>query len=174
VTVLAALTVVGTVEHQAESHTLKSSPYSTRLVHAVDHSRNAAQGCRRRLEGHGWPVEFLERNTSSLPLRRWVLKRWNRRAAWKCSVLRRVIEERNRTRGFGIWDAIAECESGGNWHINTGNGFYGGLQFLTSTWLAYGGGRYAPRADLAAPWQQVAIASRMSLTHWPVCGAPYR
>jgi len=47
------------------------------------------------------------------------------------------------------WDAVAQCESGGNWHINTGNGFYGGLQFDYSTWLSYGGGQYAERADLA-------------------------
>jgi hypothetical protein len=75
------------------------------------------------------------------------------------------------------WYSIAVCESGSDppaWSINTGNGFYGGLQFLTSTWLAYGGGRYASRADLASPAQQVAIASGMALTHWPVCGAPYR
>src|SRR5438445_10057974 len=45
------------------------------------------------------------------------------------------------------WDAVAQCESGGNWSINTGNGYYGGLQFSASTWLAYGGGAYAPRAD---------------------------
>ena len=72
------------------------------------------------------------------------------------------------------WGAIANCESHGNWHINTGNGFYGGLQFMTSTWLAYGGGKYAPRADLASAAQQVAIASTMSYSHWPHCGAPYR
>ena len=47
------------------------------------------------------------------------------------------------------WDALARCESGGNWHINTGNGYYGGLQFSSGTWLAYGGGKYAARADLA-------------------------
>lgn len=69
------------------------------------------------------------------------------------------------------WDAIASCESGGNWATNTGNGFYGGLQFLTSTWLANGGGRYASRADLATREQQIAIASRLSLSSWPVCGA---
>jgi hypothetical protein len=68
------------------------------------------------------------------------------------------------------WDAIAECESGGNWHINTGNGYYGGLQFLTSTWLAYGGGKYAERADLASREEQIAVASGMSLSHWPYCG----
>ena len=56
------------------------------------------------------------------------------------------------------WDAVARCESGGNWSINTGNGFYGGLQFTSSTWSAFGGGPYAPRADLASRSQQIAIA----------------
>lgn len=68
------------------------------------------------------------------------------------------------------WDAIAQCESGGNWHINTGNGYYGGLQFHQKTWEAYGGLRYAARADLASREQQIAIASGMSLSHWPHCG----
>lgn len=69
------------------------------------------------------------------------------------------------------WTAIAQCESGGNWHINTGNGYYGGLQFTTQTWLGAGGGRYAPRADLASESEQIAIASKLSLSNWPVCGA---
>lgn len=69
------------------------------------------------------------------------------------------------------WDAIAACESGGDWAINTGNGYTGGLQFLTSTWLAYGGGQYAPEAYLATREQQIAVASQMSLSHWPICGA---
>lgn len=64
------------------------------------------------------------------------------------------------------WDAIAQCESGQNWSINTGNGYYGGLQFLTSTWLGAGGGKYAPRADLATREQQIAIASTLSLSNW--------
>lgn len=72
------------------------------------------------------------------------------------------------------WDAVAQCESGGNWHINTGNGFYGGLQFTYSTWLGYGGGAYAPRADLATREQQIAIAERVlagqGIGAWPVCG----
>jgi hypothetical protein len=67
------------------------------------------------------------------------------------------------------WDAIAQCESGGNWSINTGNGYYGGLQFLTSTWLAAGGGEYAPRADLATREQQIDIASRIPRSSWPNC-----
>jgi hypothetical protein len=72
------------------------------------------------------------------------------------------------------WDAVAQCESGGNWSINTGNGYYGGLQFSSSTWLAYGGGAYAPRADLAARSQQIAIAEKVLAAQgkgaWPVCG----
>jgi resuscitation-promoting factor RpfA len=58
------------------------------------------------------------------------------------------------------WDAVAQCESSGNWSINTGNGYYGGLQFTNSTWQAYGGGQYAPRADLATKEQQIAVAEK--------------
>jgi len=72
------------------------------------------------------------------------------------------------------WDAIAKCESGGNWHINTGNGYYGGLQFNQSTWASNGGKTYAARADLASRSQQIAVAehlyARRGLSPWPVCG----
>jgi uncharacterized protein YabE (DUF348 family) len=72
------------------------------------------------------------------------------------------------------WDAVAACESGGNWHINTGNGFYGGLQFDAGTWISNGGGAYAPRADLASREQQIAIATKLydarGASPWPVCG----
>jgi hypothetical protein len=72
------------------------------------------------------------------------------------------------------WDAVAQCESGGNWHINTGNGYYGGLQFDSGTWLSNGGGAYAPRADLASREQQIAVATRIyqqrGSSPWPVCG----
>jgi uncharacterized protein YabE (DUF348 family) len=60
-----------------------------------------------------------------------------------------------------MWDSIAQCESSGNWHINTGNGYYGGLQFLTSTWLGYGGGDFASRADLASREEQITVANRV-------------
>jgi nucleoid-associated protein YgaU len=72
------------------------------------------------------------------------------------------------------WDGVAKCESGGNWHINTGNGFYGGVQFSASTWRAYGGGAYASRADLATKSEQIAIAEKVLRGQgrgaWPVCG----
>ncbi len=72
------------------------------------------------------------------------------------------------------WDGVARCESSGNWSINTGNGYYGGLQFSRSTWLAYGGGAYAARADLASKAEQIVIAERtlrgQGVGAWPVCG----
>jgi hypothetical protein len=76
-------------------------------------------------------------------------------------------EERN-------WDGVAGCESSGNWSINTGNGYYGGLQFSQSTWAAYGGLAYASRADLASKAQQIAVAERtldgQGVGAWPSCG----
>ncbi|MBL1107717.1 LysM peptidoglycan-binding domain-containing protein [Streptomyces sp. 5-8] len=75
----------------------------------------------------------------------------------------------------GVWDRIAQCESGGNWHINTGNGYYGGLQFSASTWRAYGGTAYAPTADQASRSAQVAVATKVQQAQgwgaWPVCSA---
>lgn len=76
--------------------------------------------------------------------------------------------------GGSMWDRIAACESGGNWAINTGNGYYGGLQFTQATWAGAGGLKYAPRADLATRDQQIAIASKLALSNWPVCGARAR
>jgi hypothetical protein len=72
------------------------------------------------------------------------------------------------------WDAVAMCESGGNWSINTGNGYYGGLQFSSQTWLGFGGGEFAPRADLATKAQQITVAERVLAVQgrgaWPTCG----
>ncbi|WP_431949118.1 transglycosylase family protein [Actinacidiphila sp. bgisy167] len=74
----------------------------------------------------------------------------------------------------GVWDKVAACESTNNWSINTGNGFYGGLQFTQSTWAGFGGTKYAPRADLATKAQQIAVAEKVLATQgpqaWPVCG----
>lgn len=73
------------------------------------------------------------------------------------------------------WTAIANCESSGDWAANTGNGFYGGLQFTESTWLAYGGGQYAQYANEASESQQIAVAEQVlagqGIGAWPVCGA---
>ncbi|MFC4036031.1 transglycosylase family protein [Streptomyces polygonati] len=84
------------------------------------------------------------------------------------AAVRRVV-----SRGRSVWDDIARCESGGDWHINTGNGYYGGLQFIQGTWEAFGGLRYARRADLATPEQQIAVAETLVRAQgwgaWPAC-----
>jgi resuscitation-promoting factor RpfB len=78
-------------------------------------------------------------------------------------------------RNGATWEALASCEAGGNWAINTGNGFYGGVQFDQNTWERNGGLRYAPRADLATREEQLAIAevtrARQGWGAWPVCSA---
>jgi resuscitation-promoting factor RpfA len=73
------------------------------------------------------------------------------------------------------WDRIAACESGGNWHINTGNGFSGGLQFTPSTWRGFGGTAYASSAYLASRSAQITVAERVLASQgwgaWPACSA---
>ncbi|WP_055701487.1 transglycosylase family protein [Streptomyces silaceus] len=73
------------------------------------------------------------------------------------------------------WNKVAACESTNNWSINTGNGYFGGLQFKQSTWEAYGGTAYAGRADLATKEQQIAVAEKVLDAQgpgaWPVCSA---
>jgi resuscitation-promoting factor RpfA len=71
------------------------------------------------------------------------------------------------------WDRLAKCESGGRWHINTGNGYYGGLQFSPGTWRAYGGGRFASSAHRATKAEQITVAERLldarGWSPWPAC-----
>ncbi|KOU65598.1 peptidoglycan-binding protein [Streptomyces sp. MMG1533] len=75
------------------------------------------------------------------------------------------------------WGCIAECESSGRWNVNTGNGFYGGLQFWQPTWEEFGGLKYAPRADLATRQEQIAVAQEVVAAQgweaWPVCSKRY-
>ena len=73
------------------------------------------------------------------------------------------------------WDKLAGCESGGNWRINTGNGYYGGLQFADGTWDGNGGGKYASRADLASRAEQIVVAAQIvdggGWVAWPACSS---
>jgi hypothetical protein len=72
-----------------------------------------------------------------------------------------------------VWDELAQCESRGDWHINTGNGYYGGLQFWQPTWEGFGGTEFAPRADLASREHQIVVAERVLAVQgwnaWPAC-----
>ena len=73
------------------------------------------------------------------------------------------------------WDKIAACESGGNWHINTGNGYYGGLQISAATWRGHGGTRFARIPSRATKAEQIRVGERIRRTQgwraWPACSA---
>lgn len=75
--------------------------------------------------------------------------------------------------GGSVWDSLAQCESGGNWSIDTGNGYYGGVQFDRGTWLSNGGGEFAPIASEASREQQIVVAERVRAARgfapWPSC-----
>ena len=88
--------------------------------------------------------------------------------------LRQVEINRQRRALVARWQGVADCEAGGNWHINTGNGHYGGLQFSIGTWEAYGG---SGMPHQQAAWKQAQVAERVrndtGLGAWPHCGARY-
>ncbi len=121
------------------------------------------------------PVRGLPHSAGYYAWQLRVRTRQYREAHHYARVLERYIRARRHrapTRTLSSsspWDSVAACESGGNWATNTGNGYYGGLQFDQSTWLANGGGQYASRADLATREQQIAVASRVTYDAWPNC-----
>ena len=170
---------------------------STKVV-KVKHERYSAPTIRHddasALKGHDTVVRAGNPGTRNATYR--VVRRNGkvvRRVLVKANVLRRAVPEvlkvgtkappvATTTSGGGInlahaamWDRIAACESGGDWSINTGNGYYGGLQFDSGTWLSNGGGDFAPRADLASREQQITVANRVyaarGLSPWGCAGA---
>jgi resuscitation-promoting factor RpfA len=86
-----------------------------------------------------------------------------------------VIASTAQAASGSTWDRLARCESGGNWSINTGNGYYGGLQFSSSTWRGFGGGQYASSAHRASRAEQIAVAERVldqqGWGAWPACSS---
>jgi hypothetical protein len=92
---------------------------------------------------------------------------------WKADHAARPAPAQSSGGGGTVWDRIAQCESGQNWAINTGNGYSGGLQFLHSTWNAYGGQEFASRAYQASREQQIIVAERIladvGYRAWPAC-----
>jgi len=101
------------------------------------------------------------------------IKPWVRRAAAAAALVAVVGGCRYGRFGHGVWDRLAQCESSGKWSINSGNGFFGGLQFLPATWAGFGGSAFAPRADLATREQQIMVAQRVLAKQgwgaWPAC-----
>lgn len=84
-----------------------------------------------------------------------------------------VAEEVPAEPVYGVWDRLAQCESNGRWNVNTGNGYYGGLQQDMTFWKRHGGLQYAPRPDLASRAQQISVAIAGQYVQgwgaWPVC-----
>src|SRR5262245_42776757 len=139
------------------------------LRQLVTERRKRTWGWQDRAGVPRWPTRHLERG-GSIPFLHLLTRMWKQRHN---AARRYYLHRRSMLVVWTPWDRVAQCESGGDWHINTGNGFYGGLQFTYGTWLAAGGGRFAPRADLASREQQIAVASTLALSNWPVCGSMY-
>lgn len=148
------------------------------LVHAVQMQRRWAWHWQRLAHVKRSATLHRERHADVQHLRR-LARYWLdlRHQAWRNYRDERRLASAAVVVPSGVcgscWDRVAACESGGNWQISTGNGYYGGLQFDHQTWIGAGGGRYAPEANLASREQQIAIASHLSLSRWPVCGGRY-
>lgn len=84
-----------------------------------------------------------------------------------------VIAPAAHAAADSTWDRVAQCESGGRWNINTGNGYHGGLQFAPRTWTGFGGAQFAPVAHQASRAEQIVVAERVLAKQgwgaWPVC-----
>ena len=135
------------------------------LFHHVVNNRHVTWRAQDKAGIPRSTTKRLERR-ASIPYLRTLVHMWWERAQ---EAHRAWLAMQARASSYSRWDNVAECESGGDWSTNTGNGFYGGLQFTIGTWLSAGGGRYASRADLATREQQIAIASTLALSNWPYC-----
>jgi hypothetical protein len=112
------------------------------------------------------------RNGQGTPGHTW--QAYRREARQLREYLRQAAVARRRAALVARWQGVADCEAGGNWHINTGNGHYGGLQFSLGTWQAYGG---PGMPHEQAAWRQAEIGERVRLDTglgaWPHCGRHY-
>lgn len=126
------------------------------------------------------PLRVLESSSSSRSsaISEAETRSWSRRPLFSIQKLQRESTP-SASAGAGVsgaidWIAIAACESGGAWSINTGNGYYGGLQMDLTFWTSYGGTKYAARPDLASEAEQISVAAAAvpsrGLSPWPYCG----
>jgi len=172
--------------HQAPAH------YTVKAGDTLSSIARHEYGSARAWPALWWVNRHKVHNPQMIRVgQRLTLSSWHPRKAWldraaAAATPARAVSSASAAASTGTWSApapsggvnwsaIAACESGGNWGISTGNGFYGGLQFTEGTWLANGGGQYAPSANLATPAEQIAVAERVLASQgigaWPVCGA---
>ncbi len=124
------------------------------------------------------PSSHAERRTSSIPFLTWINRLW-----WRRHLVARRVAVSHVVRllaGETGWDRVAACESGGDWSLVTGNGFYWGLQWLPSTWDSRAAifgfpswAWYMAHGSAPSRAMQIRAATGMSLSNWPVCGARY-
>lgn len=154
-----------------------------RLRHEIRGQRVLTWRLQNQLHRARTKSADTEKVTDSIRYLGWVKALWLHRHLNAVTQVKKMIAEQLRIQREAraippgvcesCWDAVAACESGGSWGINTGNGFHGGLQFTHDTWIAAGGGRYASDAEFATREQQITIASQLALSNWPVCGSRY-
>jgi hypothetical protein len=133
-------------------------------LRAIEQAIRGTWACQDALYIARTETERRYRRSSSVAFRRWTLRLWRGRLA-------RCLREAPVIRP---WIPTLRCETGGTmvWPLNTGNGFFGGVQFDQGTWERHGGLRFAPRADLATPYEQVVVAERLRYDGWPNCPNP--
>ncbi len=166
----------GAATYHAARHLERDNAQAVRVIrtrYAIRQLRNRVWYLQDRRHADRADTRYLERNVHKLTRLHGLKVYWWRLARRNERLTDAYTAAQTASVTYGGWDRVASCESGGNWSTNTGNGFYGGLQFTVSTWLAAGGGRYATRADLATREQQIAVASALALSNWPVCGRMY-
>jgi len=171
-TVLAVLVAAGTAKaaHTESAAQDRITQIKSSLRRDVVTNRKVAWRWQEKAGIERSRTRLLERHGSIDYLHHLVHMWWRR--AYRAMRIHHQRSMIHRSWSSGVnWDAIAACESGNNWSTNTGNGYYGGLQFDAGTWAEAGGLRYADRADHATREQQIAAASQLPLSRWPVCGA---
>lgn len=185
---LVALVLVLTVLAPADAE-LGPSTYRTKELSAADRATHGDEVLHGFVDGwfagrplHHWaeahPDTLAEHGHEAVHA--WIVTYWERQ--WVEAYERNAAAEAARIEAERaaqaasrntVWDRLAQCESGGNWSINTGNGYYGGVQFSAATWRAAGGTKYAAYAHQATREQQIAVAeswlARTSWSQWPAC-----
>jgi Transglycosylase-like domain len=149
---------------------------ATPLVHEIEWFRAETWDLQEAMGETRFPSEFAERRSNSEAYRTWIRDLWRDRLAAAEARYEEWRESQSASSGgWGVWSALAECESGGDWAYNGGSGFDGGLQFHPGTWSAYAPPGFPSEAWAASPAQQIAVAEAVLNSQgwgaWPACSS---
>jgi len=187
IAVIATILIGSVVTVRAYQSTLVKLDQTTeqrnKAQQAASEAQNNAQDLRKQLDSKNTQLEQLKaqddaKNKQIEDLNSKLQAKLDAQAAQSKRIANANTPQASNSAGVfssgsTVWDSLAKCEASGNWAINTGNGFYGGLQFTQSTWLGFGGGAYAPLAHMATREQQIEIAIKTQAVQgwgaWPAC-----